>query len=347
MKKKPVYSRKIVKTLENGSEETVYSFSIKPDIHNLLYLGLMLGAIILAFLLIVNNGSNANDENFGRILVQMKIFMFFCIFCILIGFLFWKVEKRFIFSYQTGLLTLKTMRFKKKIYSKTFLITDCQKFDIQFFPRKNTSYLVLQCNLAKPFRIQIKRKNDEINLHLVTLNQMLSSIKLTYFPSSISEKYSNTTEEIKIGDKNQKTTRDADLNIILSKKHLFLIFPAFFIIPFLLIYVSYLFFGKDSSVGASSPTLVFTTLMISLNYIGLVYFIFYCFRVKNVEVEQDHEIILGDPLFTPPKFLQNFLSHLNVIYITPKQVTFYRKLRTGFILESLLPVFTTLLFFFL
>jgi hypothetical protein len=341
MKKHPSYSKKIVKTLENGSEEVIYSFSMKTDIHNLFYLGSMSGTIILAFFLLVNN------ENLGGILLQMKIVMSFCIFCITIGLLFWKVEKRFIFSPQAGNLTLKTMRFRKKLYSKTFLIKDCQKFDIQFFPRKNTSYFVLQCNLAKPFRIQIKRKNDKINLHLMALNQMLSSIKLTHFPSSFSENYTNTTEGIKISDKNRKITRDADLNIVLSKKHLFLIFPMLFIIPLLLIYVSYLFFGTASSVGANSPTLVLSTSLVSVNYIGIVFFIFYAFRIENVEVKRDHEILCGDHLFTPPKFLQNFLNRLNAIYIKPEQMQFYRKLRTGFILEGLLPVVTNLVFFFL
>ncbi len=316
-----------------SKEERVYCFSMKPDIHNLVYIGLiLLGLIVLPSLLILGN------------LSQIMIFMFLGIFCIIIGILFWKVEKKFIFSPITGNLTIKLIRIKITWYSKTFLIKDCLNFDIQFLPLKNASFFILQQNSKKPYRIQFKGLNDEINLHLVNLNKMLSSVKSAYFPSSSMEKIPNNKEEIIASDKKRKITRDADHKIVLSSKYFLFVLV---IIPLLLVYVSYLFFGTESSVETSSPTLLLTVILISVNYIGIVYFIFYSIRVKDLESERINEILSGYQLFTPPKFLQKFLNNLKVLYIKLEQVSFYRKLRKGLILAGLIPIITSLVFFFL
>lgn len=316
-----------------SKEERIYRFSVKPDIHNLFYIGLfLLGLIVLPIFLIIG------------VISQMKILLFLGIFSIIIGVLFWKVEKKFIFSPKTGILTIETIRIKITWYSKTFLIKDCPNFDIQFNPRMNASFFVLQHNTKKPYRIQFKGKHDEINLHLVNLNQMLSSIKSTYFPSSLTEKSPNNNEEIIASDKKRKITRDVDHKIVISRNY-FLFLLA--IIPLLLVYASYLFFGAESSIGMSSKTMLLPVIMISLNYIVIVYFMFYTLRVKDLESERINEILSGNQLFTPPKFLQNFLNNLKVLYIKPEQVSFYRKLRKGLIFAGIIPIITSLVFFFL
>ena len=155
-----------------SKEERVYCFSVKTDFHNMVYIGLFLLILIVLPAFLIKGD-----------LPQMKIFTFLGIFCIIIGILFWKVEKKFIFSPKTGNLIIKTIRIKITWYSKTFLIKDCLKFDIQFLPGKNASFFVLQHHISKkPYRIQFKEKNDENNLHLVNLNQMITSKKSAYFP---------------------------------------------------------------------------------------------------------------------------------------------------------------------
>ncbi len=343
MKNKPSFTNQNLEKIENSTkdnpEEMVYCFSMKPDIHNLLYIGLIfLGILVLFFLVIGKN------EIFPP---QLKILLILCIVFITVGILFWKVEKKFIFSRKTGILTLKTIRFKISLCSKTFLIKDCVNFDIQFLPRKNASFLVLQPNLRKPYRIQFKRNNDEINLHLVNLNQILSSIKQSYFPSSFTEKTSNINEDIIADDTKRKITRDIDHNIVVSHNFLLFVSPVLFFLPLMLVYVSYLFLGTKTSIGNSSPIIVIPVILIALDYIAVVYFLFYTLRVKDLELKRDHDILTGDRLFTPPKFLQNFLSNLKASYIKPEQVSFYRKLRTGFILEGFIPIITSFVFLFL
>ena len=314
-----------------SEEERIYRFSVKPDIHNLVYIGsILLGLIVLPTFLILGD------------LSQTKIFIYLGLICIIIGILFWKVEKKFIFLPETGNLIIKTIRIKITWFSKTFLIKDCLNFDIQFLPQKNASFLILQHDSKKPYRIQFKEKNDEINFHLVNLNQMLSSVKSANFPSSDPKKETTNIEEIIASDKKRKITRDVDNNIVLSNK--FIIFLPF-IFPFLMVLVSYFFFGTES--GVPSLVKLIIDLLLTLNCINLVHLIFSMLRVKDHELERINNKKSGYQLFKLPKFLQKLSINMNVIYIEPEQVSFYKKLRKGSILAGFIPIITSLVFFFL
>ncbi len=177
---------------------------------------------------------------------------------------------------------------------------------------------------------------------------MLSSIKRTNFPSSLTETtQSNITEEIKTYDNKRKITRDVEKTIVISSNYFKFVLFILPIIPLALTYLYYIKYGPNSTTDPLSPWVLLGDLLYTLNYMGIVYFLFFALRVKDPQVNPQQEKLSGVPVFFSPRFLENIVSHLKASYIKQEQVSFYRKMRTALMLVGFIPIVSALVFFFI
>jgi len=279
-------------------------------------------------------------------LPEIKTFLILSLLCSFFGLLFWKITKQLIFSSETGKITLKILRFKIPLYSKTFWIKDCIKFDIQFIPRWNASYLVLHHNGKKQTSLQMKKKEDDVHTHLNALNTILSSIKSDNYPSALKEiKKFAIDEKSSAFDQKRNIIRDVDNNIVMSTKFFKFVLVIFPFLVFAFSYTNYLITKSDPLNEDFLLSFFFNNLWMALFFMWIIYLLFLGIRVKDPHVENQNEILSGSPIFKSPKFLQKILSSIKVTYIEPEQKNLYIKFRLGFMILGFIPAVLSFVFY--
>ncbi|UYP48582.1 hypothetical protein NEF87_004867 [Candidatus Lokiarchaeum ossiferum] len=323
-----------------NSQDQSYSISMKSDLQPLFYLGLIIFGIF-SIIFLVDDSSDVLVE-----LPWLPTLLIFCLVGSFIGLLFWKITKVLIFSAETGKIRLRIQRFNITLYSRNFLIEDCIKFDIQFFPQRNASYLVLQNIEKKPIKLQIKKKTDEVNIHLIALNNILFSIKGEKYPSSVQkiEKIAIDEENCEF-DRKRKISRDFNNQIVMSTKYHKFVAVTLLFIPFAVAYATYLIYSSEPLNDAFSLSFFSTNLLFALNFMVIIYVLFIGIRVTDPHTGSQNEILSGSPLFNTPNFLQNIVSVVKTTYIEPEQVKTYKKIRLGLIITGFIPTFAFFVFY--
>lgn len=333
---------------------SIYDLPLTPDLRNLLWIGIIfLLFVILPLNLITPPPTTPPLTQREQAIINWTTYIIYA--CIIVGLLFWKATKRFVFDVDSRRLTIRYqwLFFSFKFHEIAF--QDIYRFNLHFEKRKNAEYLTLLRRTGKPVLLKMKRKKDDLNFHLTHLNAMLEEFGGEQFlrtsardlvPLSVSGEKDNETSYF--GTPGHSTpSRDMDHKITLTPYFLLIISPVLFLLSWFLTYAFYLLLSDRSATESSSWLQLASCLLIALNCLWAILFLFYGLRVKDMDLERDYGKLGGDPLFIPPRIMTRLTDILKVTYIPPEKVPLYKNLRKILLGNGCVPILASFVFFFL
>ncbi|MHA1744796.1 MAG: hypothetical protein ACTSWW_02285 [Promethearchaeota archaeon] len=330
---------------------SIYDLPLTPDLRNLLWIGIIfLLFVILPLNLITPPPTTPPPTQREQAIIDWLTYIIYA--CIIVGLLFWKATKRFTFDADSHRLTIRYQWLFFSLKLREIAFIDIDRFDLHFEKRRNAEYLTLLRRTGKPVLLKMKRKKDDLNFHLFHLNVMLEEfggeqfLKTSVGDHSVSGEKDDETSYF--GTPGHSTpSRDMDHKITLTPYFLLIVSPVLFLLSWLLTYAFYLLLSDRPVTESSSWWLLASCLLIALNCLWAILFLFYGLRVKDMELERDHGKLGGDPLFIPPRIMTRLTDILKVTYITPEKVPLYKNLRKILLGNGCVPILASFVFIFI